>query len=63
MYFSTSLVLGKAAGPSPKLRAESIESVLRGGGPVRGNNRVYVIVPFLAFIQWKIVSFIYNYMN
>ena len=29
-----------------------------GGWGVRGNNRVYVIVPFLAFIQWKIVSFI-----
>ena len=24
---------------------------------VRGNNRVYVIVPFLAFIQWKIARF------
>ena len=23
--------------------------------PVKGNNRVYVIVPFLAFSQWKIV--------
>ena len=29
-----------------------------GGVGVRGNNRVYVIVPFLASIQWKIVRFI-----
>jgi hypothetical protein len=26
--------------------------------PVLGNNRVYVIFPFLAFIKWRIVRFI-----